>query len=122
MAFANGDNSTDILLAWLHWNLTALNYWNYTYYSNGTLSNESTCVLLFKPFIPQLLSNGTFLNGTSCYAPIGPMKTRSKVGLAFACLFAASFVATVFNLAARCTCPKKFHILELGKDGSGIGC
>lgn len=98
MDFPSGDNSTDTLFAGVHWNLTTLNHWNYTYYSNATLSNGSTCVLVFSPYTPLLLSNGTFLNGTSCYAPIGHMQTRSKVGLAFACLFAASFVPTLMNL------------------------
>jgi hypothetical protein len=98
MAFSSRDNSSDIILTTENLNLITLTAWNYTYYSNRTLSNGSTCVLFFKPFMPVLLKNGTFLNSTSCYSPVEPMRARSKIGLAFACLFAASLVFTVINL------------------------
>ena len=42
--------------------------------SNGTVSNGSLCFLVFKPFTPFLLDNGTFLNSTSCYSPIEHLK------------------------------------------------
>ncbi|TVY89590.1 Uncharacterized protein LAWI1_G004920 [Lachnellula willkommii] len=98
LAFPQGDNTTDTLIGGIHWNLTTLKHWNYTYYSNGTLSNGSLCFLLFEPYTPHLLQNGTFLNSTSCYSPIEPLQTRSKVGLGFACLFAMSLVFTFINL------------------------
>jgi hypothetical protein len=98
LSFPLGDNSSDTVLAGAHFNLTTLKTWNYTYYSNRTLSNGSICVLLFTPFTPFLLSNGTFLNSTSCYSPVEPLKARSKIGLVFACLFAISLVSTVINL------------------------
>lgn len=98
LAFPQGDNSSDTLIGGIHWNLTTLQHWNYTYYSNGTFSNGSLCFLLFEPYTPRLLQNGTFLNSTSCYSPISPIGTRSTVGLVFTCLFAISIVCTFINL------------------------
>lgn len=98
VTFPQGDNSSDTIIVGIHWNLTTLQHWNYTYYSNGTFSNGSLCFLIFEPYTPHLLQNGTFLNSTSCYSPIEPLKTRSKVGLAFSCLFALSIVFTFINL------------------------
>jgi hypothetical protein len=98
LAFPQGDNSSDTLISGIHWNLTTLQHWNYTYYSNGTLSNGSSCFILFEPFTPFLLQNGTFLNNTSCYSPISPIGTRSTLGLVFTCLFAISIACTFINL------------------------
>ena len=100
VAFPPGDNSSDTLIEGIHWNLTTLEQWNYTYYSNGTLSNgsNSNCFVIFEPYTPYLLPNGTFLNSTSCYSPIGGLGTRSKVGLFFACFFAATVMFTFVNL------------------------
>lgn len=98
LAFPPGDNSSDTLIAGVHWNLTTLKYWNYTYYSNNTFSNVSRCYVLFEPYTPQLLPNGTFANGTSCYSPINPIRTRAKVGLFFTVIFAVSILFTCLNL------------------------
>jgi hypothetical protein len=98
LAFPQGDNSSDTLIGGIHWNLTTLKHWNYTYYSNGTFSNGSLCFLLFEPYTPHLLQNGTFLNSTSCYSPIDPLHTRSKLGLFFACFFSLSIMFTFINL------------------------
>lgn len=98
LAFPAGDNSSDTIIGGIHWNLTTLNHWNYTHYSNGTFSNGSLCFLLFKPYTPFLLQNGTFLNSTSCYSPIKPMGNRSKIGIAFASIFFISIMFTFVNL------------------------
>ncbi|TAQ86507.1 hypothetical protein B7494_g5162 [Chlorociboria aeruginascens] len=98
LAFPQGDNSSDTLIAGIHFNLTTLKHWNYTYYSNNTFSNGSLCFLLFEPYTPHLLMNGTFLNSTSCYSPIDPIGTRSEIGLLYACLFALSIMFTFINL------------------------
>ena len=67
----NGDNNTDTVFGGIHFNTTTLNHWNYTYYSNRTLSNVSECWLVFEPYEPQLLrTNGSFVNATSCYNAI----------------------------------------------------
>ncbi|CAG8951651.1 hypothetical protein HYFRA_00005451 [Hymenoscyphus fraxineus] len=96
--FPAGDNSSDTIFEGIHWNLTTLNHWNYTHYSNGTISNGSSCFLLFKPYTPFLLQNGTFLNNTSCYSPIKPLGTRSGIGIAFASIFFLSIMFTFVNL------------------------
>ncbi|ODH13857.1 hypothetical protein ACO22_06845 [Paracoccidioides brasiliensis] len=94
----NGDNATDTVINNIHFNRTALNYFNYTLYSNGTLSNGSNCWLLFDIYKPRMLSNGTFLNATSCYSPIGDLEKRGSVGIAFASMFAVTIVFTLINL------------------------
>lgn len=98
VTFPPGDNSSDTIIAGIHYNLTILRHWNYKYYSNNTFSNESLCFLLFEPYTPHLLQNGTFRNSTSCYSPIRSLGARSKIGLFFACFFALSIMFTFINL------------------------
>lgn len=98
LPFPQGDNSSDTFISGLHWNLTTLQHWNYTYYSNQTFSNGSRCYIIFEPYTPILLQNGTFLNNTSCYSPISPMGQRSRISIVFACLFALSILFTFINL------------------------
>ncbi|KAI9881193.1 MAG: hypothetical protein M1830_007171 [Pleopsidium flavum] len=96
--FPQGENSTDVLINHVHFNRTALNFFNYTLYDNGTLSNGSSCYLTFDAYQPSMLWNGTFINGTSCYDPYYGIKKRGSLGVAFACLFAASIMFTLVNL------------------------
>jgi hypothetical protein len=98
LAFPSGDNSSDTIIAGAHFNVTTLNHWNYTYYSNGTISNGSHCCLVFEPYTPHLLQNGTFLNDTSCYSPIKSIGHRSEASLSFACFFFLSLMFTFINL------------------------
>lgn len=93
-----GNNATDTLVNGVHFNRTALNYWNYTLYSNGTLSNGSSCWLTFDEYKPSLLLNGTFFNATSCYSPIEPMRGRGILGLVFGTVFGLSIIFTLKNL------------------------
>ncbi|EFX04746.1 hypothetical protein CMQ_1674 [Grosmannia clavigera kw1407] len=96
LSFQGGDNATDTVIGGIHFNLTTLDHFNYTLYSNGTLSNRSKCFLTFEPHTPKLLyQNGTFINTTSCYSPVNEIGTRSKIGIAFACMFG---VLLVLNL------------------------
>lgn len=92
------DNATDTVINGIHFNQTALYHFNYTLYSNGTLSNGSNCLLTFDNYQPHMLWNGTFINGTSCYAPIDPVKTRGQVGIAFATMFALTILFSLMNL------------------------
>jgi hypothetical protein len=96
--FAPGQNDTDVVVNGLHFNLTTLNYFNYTLYSNGTLSNGSDCWLVFNNYQPLMAMNGTFINGTSCYSPVFGLGDHGKVGVAFATLFATSIMFTLVNL------------------------
>jgi hypothetical protein len=94
----DGDNATDTLINGVHFNRTALTHWNYTLYSNGTLSNGSNCWLTFNEYKPSLLFNGTFLNATSCYSPIEPIRGRGIFGIVFGTLFGLSIIFTLKNL------------------------
>jgi hypothetical protein len=94
----DGDNTTDTIINGVHFNRTSLNHWNYTLYSNGTLSNRSNCWLVFDEYKPSLLSNGTFLNATSCYSPIKHVGGRGALGITFGALFGMSVILTLKNL------------------------
>ena len=99
LAFPDNENSTGTLFGGVHWNLTTLRYWSYSYFSNGTISNGSRCFLVFEPYTPVgFLPNGSFINGSSCYSPIKPLADRSIVGLVFGVLFATSIMVTFVNL------------------------
>lgn len=77
---------------------SAIAHYNYTLYSNGTLSNGTNCWLSFNEYKPQVLLNGTVLNGTSCYSPINGIGRRGGIGIAFGALFATTIVFTLMNL------------------------
>lgn len=96
--FPGGDNATDVIINDMHFNLTALQHFNYTLWSNGTLSNVSRCFLVLEGYRPSMFANGTFVNGTSCYDPYFNVRTRGAVGIVFACLFGASIVVSLVNL------------------------
>ncbi|KKA23483.1 hypothetical protein T310_2549 [Rasamsonia emersonii CBS 393.64] len=96
--FELGHNDTDVIINGVHFNRTALGAFNYTLYSNGTLSNGSHCWLAFDIFQPRMDLNGTFLNATSCYTPIIDLQDHGKVGIAFAAMFAVSILFTLLNL------------------------
>lgn len=98
LQFPSGDNVTDVLINGVHFNRTALEFFNYTLWSNGTLSNESSCYLLFDRYQPYMFSNGTFVNSTSCYAPYYRIHERGILGIAFSCLFGASILFSLVNL------------------------
>lgn len=96
LSYPTGNNATDTVIGAIHFNLTTLDHFNYTLYSNGTLSNGSKCFLTFEPHTPKLLyPNGTFINTTSCYSPVNPIGVRSEIGIALACAFG---VLLVLNL------------------------
>jgi Protein of unknown function (DUF2434) len=98
LAFPAGSNTTDTVINGIHLNKTALEYWNYTLYSNNTLSNNSNCFLVFDNYQPFMFSNGTFVNQTSCYVPILPLETRGRLGAVFGSLFGLSIMFTLINL------------------------
>ncbi|KAI1088013.1 hypothetical protein F5B19DRAFT_496807 [Rostrohypoxylon terebratum] len=99
-SFPTGDNSTDTVINGIHFNLTTLDYWNYTYYpTNSTLSNGSWCFLVDSPYTPVgLLPNGTFLNSTWCYLATQPIGNRARAGIGFAVAFALSLIFIFVNL------------------------
>ncbi|KAI5463528.1 hypothetical protein BGZ63DRAFT_351909 [Mariannaea sp. PMI_226] len=94
-----GANASDTVLANHHFNLTALKYWNYTYYSNETISNGSKCYLVFPPYQPVYLwSNGTFVNNTSCYSAIDSIRNRGRIGIGFAVAYGICLVLLLVAL------------------------
>jgi hypothetical protein len=98
LQFPEGDNSTDTVLNGVHFNLTALKEFNYTIYSNNTVSNNSNCYLIFDNFKPTMLSNGSWVNATTCYIPYYKMKGRGIASVAFASFFCVSIMFTLINL------------------------
>ncbi|EAA27204.1 hypothetical protein GE21DRAFT_9540 [Neurospora crassa] len=114
LAWPGGDNSTDTVLPGVHLNLTALENWNYTLYSNGTLSNGTKCYLTFEPYAPALIfPNGTFVNATQCWHPVYPIGARAGTGLGFAVAFGLGLVLTLvaLNKHGKLHLPseKRFH-------------
>lgn len=98
LQFPGGDNATDTVINGIHFNLSALEYFNYTIYDNGTISNSSRCYLIFDHHRPVMMSNGSWVNGTSCYFPYYSIRTRGAIGIAYAALFGASIMFTLINL------------------------
>jgi hypothetical protein len=96
---SNGDNATDTVINGIHFNTTALTHWNYTLYSNNTLSNASNCLLVFASYQPSLFANGTWANSTSCSVPILALKTRGRLGATLGALFGISIMFSLMNLA-----------------------
>lgn len=118
LAFPGGDNSTDTVFGGIHFNLTTLEHWNYTYYSNGTLSNNSRCYLTYEPYQPQLLiSNGTFINATKCYSAVDPIGVRGYTGIGFAAVYAVGLMLTLTALAkhGRLYLPKEKRFYPIGR-------
>jgi hypothetical protein len=100
LSFPDGDNSTDTVFGGVHFNTSVLEHWNYTYYSNGTLSNGTSCWLTFAPYEPvRLLNNGSFINATTCYSAIDPIGARGFTGIAFAVAFALALLLNLTSLA-----------------------
>ncbi|KAK5651857.1 hypothetical protein OQA88_11626 [Cercophora sp. LCS_1] len=107
IAFPGGDNSSDTIIGNIHFNKTILDFWNYTLFSNGTLSNTSWCLLTFEPYTPSLvLENGTWINATWCWRPVNGIGERGKIGIGFAILYA-------IGLALSFVCLNKHGKLHL---------
>ncbi|KAF2500652.1 hypothetical protein BU16DRAFT_523424 [Lophium mytilinum] len=98
LQFPSGDNSSDTVINGVHFNLTALNLYNYTIYSNNTISNASKCYLIFEKYQPHMFTNGSWVNGTACNTPYYGIKTRGATSIGFAALFAATIVFSLINL------------------------
>ncbi|KAF5027147.1 hypothetical protein F66182_720 [Fusarium sp. NRRL 66182] len=111
-------NSSDTVFAGVHFNLTTLKHFNYTYYSNETISNGSKCYLTFEPYQPALLfDNGTFVNATKCYSAIENIKTRGYVGIGFAVAFGIALVLNLTVLAkhGKIYLPRESRFYPVGR-------
>lgn len=112
------DNSTDIVIGGVHFNLTALERWNYTLYSNQTLSNVSKCYLVFDSYTPDyLFANGSFTNSTSCYSPINPLSVRgyTSIGLAVVYGFCLMFTLICLHRHGRMFLPSEKRFRPIGR-------
>jgi Protein of unknown function (DUF2434) len=98
LQFPSGDNSSDTVVNGVHFNLTALNLYNYTIYSNNTISNASNCYLIFDYYQPHMFENGSWVNGTSCYEPYYHIHGRGISSIVFGSLFMASIMFSLVNL------------------------
>ncbi|KAK3367768.1 hypothetical protein B0H63DRAFT_498041 [Podospora didyma] len=99
LPFPEGFNSSDTVIAGVHLNKTVLQDWNYSFYSNNTLSNNSFCVLAFKPWNPDyIFPNGSWVNETWCYKPVNSIGVRAGVGLGFGIVFGLLFIPVLMNL------------------------
>ncbi|KAH7016691.1 hypothetical protein EDB80DRAFT_270695 [Ilyonectria destructans] len=99
-AWPEGANKSDTLIADHHLNLTALKHWNYTYYTNETISNGSKCYLVFPPYQPvYLFGNGTFINKTTCYTAVKSIGSRGRTGICFATAYGFCLVLVLVALA-----------------------
>lgn len=98
LKFPKGDNASDTVINHVHFNLTALHEWNYTLFSNHTLSNGSSCYLVFDDFKPALMPNGSWVNGTTCYIPYYGIGRRGTASAVIGALFGISIVLSLINL------------------------
>jgi hypothetical protein len=97
--FPPGDNSTDTAIGGGHFNLTALQDLQYHLFGNGTLSNDTNCVLAFEPYTPAyMFPNGTFVNDTSCYITLNPIGARAKTGIGLGVLYGLNLIFVLVNL------------------------
>jgi hypothetical protein len=118
LAFPGGDNSSDTVISNVHFNLTTLENWNYTLYSNGTLSNGSWCLLTFQPYTPSyVLPNGTFLNVTWCWSPTEPIGVRAGVAIGYAVLFGIALVLSLvcLNKHGKLHLPAEKRFFPIGR-------
>ncbi|KAF5004885.1 hypothetical protein FDECE_8628 [Fusarium decemcellulare] len=99
-SWPKGNNDTDTVFEGVHFNLTTLKHFNYTLYSNQTISNGSKCYMTLPPYQPALLyENGTFINATKCYSALLPIGARGHVGIGFAVAFGIALVLNLTVLA-----------------------
>ena len=123
--FPSGANDSDTLITGTHFNLTTLNHFNYTLFSNGTLSNGSKCYLAIQPYTPvELLTNGTFINSTSCYNPVDGIGTRASIGLAIGVCFAICLVGVLMNIVkhGKLHLPAEKRFVPIGRRWQWYWC
>ncbi|KAF2001073.1 hypothetical protein P154DRAFT_490878 [Amniculicola lignicola CBS 123094] len=98
LPFPDGANQSDTVLNGVHFNKTALEHFNYTIYSNNTVSNGSKCYLIFDNYKPHMFSNGSWVNATTCYIPYYGIHARGIGSVIFGTLFGVSIMFTLINL------------------------
>ncbi|KAF7542961.1 hypothetical protein G7Z17_g11131 [Cylindrodendrum hubeiense] len=113
-----GANSSDTEIYGVHFNLTALKHYNYTYYGNHTVSNNSKCYLTFDPYQPDYLwPNGSFVNATKCFVAISDIGPRASTGIGFACVFGfmLMLLLTVLAKHGKMYLPRERRFYPIGR-------
>ncbi|KKA27331.1 hypothetical protein TD95_002303 [Thielaviopsis punctulata] len=113
-----GDNDTDTIIGGHHLNITLLEQWNYTLYSNHTLSNFSKCKLVLEPHFPYaIFANGSFANSTNCYRAMLPTGPRGHVGTAFIVMYAVClfFILPCLRKHGRLHLPTERRFFPIGR-------
>lgn len=59
--------------------------YNYSVYSNGTISNFTNCYLINDEHTPIIESDGMIYNGQSCDSPVKSLASHGAVGIVTAC-------------------------------------
>lgn len=111
-------NSSDTILSGVHFNLSTLQFFNYTLYGNETLSNGSSCYMNTPKLIADYLyENGSFVNSTSCYKAIDPIGTRGITGIAMCAAFGVALVLSLTTLAkhGKLYIPKDSRFYPIGR-------
>jgi hypothetical protein len=94
----NPSNESTTTINGVLFNLTALRDHEYHLYTNNTISNATKCYLIFDRFQPSMLSNGTWINETTCYIPYFGIGPRGTSSIAFGVCFGLTLVFTLINL------------------------
>jgi hypothetical protein len=118
LALPGGDSATDTVIGGIHFNKTVIERFGYQLYSNGTLSNDSSCILIDPPYTPiALWENGTFINVTTCFEPIRGIGPRSKAAIGYLSTFGVLLVLTLvcLNKHGRLYLPKEKRFYPIGR-------
>ncbi|KAK9467771.1 hypothetical protein V1512DRAFT_235802 [Lipomyces arxii] len=81
------------------YNQDILDQYGYHIFSNGTISNGSSCYLTFDQYYPEIDPDGTVYNGTTCDYPYYHIRARGAMGI-------------VFGTLAILILPSTFHMLR----------
>ena len=105
----NDGNHSHTFINGKPFNQLALVSFNYTLYSNSTVSNGTNCYLVFGKYAPVFLDNGTWINGTSCFIPYYPIRAIGGLWIAFAVAFGVMLVFAALNLwkHGKRHCPRR---------------
>lgn len=125
LPWPEGDNNTDTVFGDVHFNLTTLRHFNYTLYSNETVSNGTKCYLTFDPYIPAILhNNGSWVNATQCWYAVDNVGPRGYTGIGMAAAFtlALVLVLTVLTKHGRLYLPTEKRFYAIGRRWQWYWC
>lgn len=118
LPWPEGANDTDTVFGNRHFNITLLEHWNYTLYSNETVSNGTKCYLTFGRWIPVTLhTNGSWVNATQCWYAVDDVGPRGYTGIGMAAAFGLALVLilTVLTKHGRLYLPTEKRFYAIGR-------